>query len=97
MPTKSCEGDTISLADHDVGLLTGIWLVQLITVRLYLAWEAGREVEDCAAPEWSLLEGFEIETRYYAEIVASAAEGLPQVRVFLCVCIDGSPLARTTS
>lgn len=69
-------------------LLGRIGLVQLRDQRVDLAAEAGREVEERAAPEVALLEGAQVEPGDDAQVVAAAPERDKQVRVLLAVGVD---------
>lgn len=69
-------------------LFGSIWPVQLVNERLNLAREAVAEIIESAAPDITLLESSEIESRHDTKIVAASAQTDPKIRVFLRVRFD---------
>lgn len=83
-PEHGCKSHT----DHQVSLLGSIWLVQLVSEGLQLAWEAVPKVVETAAPDIALLESSEIKSCHDAKIVAASTEGYPEVRVLFRVRVN---------
>lgn len=81
-------GGTVTSTNHDVCLISGLRIFELLDVGLYLAGEAVGKVKDGTAPELALLECPHVKSSDDTEIVATTAEREEEVRVLVGVGIN---------